>query len=61
MQLEFGKIKINNKEFHDAIILPSGKTLERKYEKIKARYGTGHIPDEIETEILLKEKPKKKN
>lgn len=57
IQVEFGKIKINNREFHDTIILPSGKILEREYEKIKEKYGTGHVIDDEEIELVLKEKP----
>lgn len=57
IQIEFGKIKINGKEFHDAIVLPSGKILEREYKKIKEKYGTSHVIDENEIEILIKEKP----
>jgi hypothetical protein len=55
--LEWGKIKINDKEFHDVIILPSGKFFGREYEKIKAKYGTGHVIDDEEIELLVKEKP----
>jgi len=57
IEVIFGKITINNQEFHDAIILPSGKLLEREYKKIEEKYGTSHVIDEEEIEILLKEKP----
>lgn len=57
IQAEFGKIKIDGKEFHDAIVLPSGKLIEREYEKIKSKYGTGHVIDDKEIDILLEEKP----
>ena len=57
IEVEFGKIKVDGKEFHDPIILPSGKTIEREYEKIKEKYGTSHVIDEEEIEILIKEKP----
>lgn len=57
IQVEFGKINVDGKKFHDAIILPSGKILEREYEKIKEKYGTGHVIDDKEIELVLKEKP----
>ncbi len=58
IEVRFGKITIDNKEFHDIIILPSGKLIERDYKNIEARYGTSHVIDENEIEILLKENPK---
>lgn len=57
IEVEFGKIKIDGKEFHDAIVFPSGKILEREYEKIKEKYGTGHVIDENEIDKILTEKP----
>lgn len=57
IDVEFGKIRINGKEFHDVIVLPSGKLLEREYEKIKEKYGTGHVIDDVEIEVVVKEKP----
>ena len=57
IEVVFGKITINNQEFHDVIILPNGKIIEREYKKIEAKYGTSHVIDENQIEILLKEKP----
>ncbi len=57
IEIEFGKIKVDSNEFHDVIILPSEKVLEREYQKIKGKYGTGHVIDEKEIEIVVREKP----
>lgn len=56
IKAEFGKIEVGGKPYKDVIILPSG-VFARDAERARAKYGTSHVIDEEEIQILTNEKP----
>ncbi|VVB75720.1 Uncharacterised protein [uncultured archaeon] len=55
-KIEWGKISFDGSSLRD-IIFAEGKVAERDYERIRAKYETSHVVDEIEARLLLKGNP----
>jgi hypothetical protein len=54
--IEWGKVSFDGSSLRD-IIFAEGKVVERDYSRIRAKYETSHVVDEVEAKLLLKGNP----
>jgi len=54
--IEWGKISFDGSSLRDILFI-EGRVAERDYERIKTKYGTGHVVDLDEAKLLLKGNP----
>jgi len=55
-KIEWGKLSFDGSSLRD-IIFAEGKVVERDYNRIRTKYETSHVVDEVEAKLLLKGNP----